>query len=68
MPAVQIDTTNYQWVHGRHPRGRGNWIFIPDEAAMEPLDYVHAPMLLTYTQAVKWLRRNAIPGCYAVSS
>lgn len=26
---IEINTTEYEWAHGRKPRGRGSWAFAP---------------------------------------
>lgn len=50
--SVEVDTTEYEFSHGKKPRGRGGWGFEVNGAV------VWAPCS-TYGDAVKWARAQA---------
>ena len=54
---MDISTTNYEFTHGRKPRGEGFWAFrfqrdMADGTARESVEF--APGEMTYAKAKKW--------------
>lgn len=48
--AIKIDTTSYEIVHGKAPRGRGQWAFIREASHGQPSRTLFSPNL-TYREA-----------------
>lgn len=61
--AIRINTTEFEFAHGRKPRGRGSWAFCfgsSDEPVWAPGgDGFFAGGALTYGEAAKWARVEA---------
>ena len=69
MPSFQFDSTGFEFAHGRAPRGRGSWAFLPAGAnEADPDAYVWVPGSCTFTEAKRWMRANEAPGVWQVAS
>lgn len=55
--AITIDTTEYEFTHGKAPRGRGQWAFIREASHGEPSRVFFSPDM-TYREACAWVRRQ----------
>lgn len=53
---MKVETTKYQGVHGKQPKGVGRWAFINKHGA----EYT-APCAMTLTEAKKWLNTHIMP-------
>lgn len=59
-------TTEFEWAHGRRPRGRGSWAFRPyDDRDFD--SFVFSPSM-TYSEAKKWVVREHGHGDWVVGS
>lgn len=69
MSAISFDSTGYEFAHGRAPRGRGSWAFLPAGAnEADPAAYVWVPGSCTFSEAKRWVRANCPAGSYLVAS
>lgn len=69
MASFQFDSTGFELAHGRAPRGRGSWAFLPAGAnEADPDAYVWAPGSCTFTEAKRWVRATQAPGLWMVAS
>lgn len=69
MARHDFDSTPYEFSHGRAPRGRGSWAFLPAGAnEADPNAYVWVPGSCTFSEAKRWVRANCAPGAYRVAS
>lgn len=58
MSAAIFDTTEYESSHGRAPRGRGSWAFIPGAPRHYAMDdVVWVPGSHTLTEAKRLVRQ-----------
>ena len=65
----EFNAQPYENAHGKAPRGRGSWGFIPADADQHDVNsVVFAPGSLTYTDAKRWVRANLPAGEYNVAS
>lgn len=53
----EFDTTDYEFSHGKKPRGIGSWAFFPNRH-MRIEDAVWSPGGLSYADAKKWFTQN----------
>lgn len=51
---IEFNDTQYQFSHGRTPRGRGSWAF-----EIRGLDGIHFSPSMTYGEAKRWMREQA---------
>ena len=52
-----IETTEYQFSHGRKPRGTGSWAFlIVDGSDNSTVETVFAPNTISFTAAKSWIK------------
>lgn len=56
---VYVDTAEFQFVHGRSPRGRGTWAFYFREGDGTKSGVWIAPSNLTYGDALKLAKQEA---------
>lgn len=56
--AVQFDTTRYEWVHGKAPKGRGSWAFTRKASHGMEEDTFFSPSWMTYAEARTWARKQ----------
>lgn len=64
-----FDSTYYEFAHGRVPRGRGSWAFVPAGVSDDDVDsFVWVPGSCTFTDAKRWVRANCPAGSYRVAS
>jgi hypothetical protein len=59
---MTISTTNYEFTHGRKPRGKGYWAFrfqkdMADGTAKESVEF--APSEMQYADAKRWAIQTA---------
>ncbi len=54
---MTISTTNYEFTHGRKPRGEGNWAFQFFQGSHDVI--VFAPCYTMYRDAKAWAIRHA---------
>lgn len=59
MAAITVSTDNYEFVHGRAPRGVGSWAFYLGGAGRWLAEPVFAPGMMSYGQAKAWAVREA---------
>jgi hypothetical protein len=62
--SFEFDTRNYEWTHGRAPKGYGMWAFAARESHGK--EVIWAPSS-TYGEAKNWIKnhiRNAAPADY----
>ena len=68
MTKVEFNTREYEFSHGRTPRGRGSWAFFFDRSM--PVDQAFwTPGSTTYAEAKKMARdeaRRRFPGVTAI--
>ena len=51
IPRIEVRTSEFQFEHGRAPRGRGSWAF--QFSFKRPGDYDWSPSM-TYSEAKRW--------------
>jgi hypothetical protein len=59
---VRVSTTDYEFVHGKKPRGTGHWFFyIMEKVAMPELAEIEATFFVTgtYAEATKEAKKIA---------
>lgn len=49
---MEVSTTNYEFTHGRKPRGEGFWAFQFYKGGKDTIEF--APGEMTYAKAKKW--------------
>lgn len=54
--AIRIETTMYEFAHGRKPKGRGSWVF--DVPTNDGRADVMAPSMLSFSEACAWVRQT----------
>jgi len=63
---TRIDTTEYEFSHGKLPRGTGSWAFMFGRNGAWTTEFT--PHQMTYTAACKWARQQAKAlGCDQIS-
>lgn len=63
---INFNTTQYEFSHGRKPRGYGGWAFVVTEGSPEP---VWAPGSMTFADAKRWVTahvRSVAPADFPV--
>lgn len=68
MPRHQFDTTEYEFAHGRAPKGRGSWAFFPEGSDTSDVSNAVFAPAGTFTEARRWVRQNCEPGVWRVGS
>ena len=54
--AVRVETSRYERVHGKKPKGFGQWAFYFDNMGGDPM---FVPKAMNYSDAVKWAKGEA---------
>ena len=54
-----ISTEEYQFAHGRKPRGVGNWAFYFGRTGSFTRDPEFAPCMMSYSAACQWAKQQA---------
>lgn len=54
---VEFDTREYEFSHGKSPRGRGTWAFFPTRQC-DVMDAMWSPSM-TYAEAKRWAKDQA---------
>jgi hypothetical protein len=64
---MKFDTSEYEFTHGRKPKGEGNWGFWFHRVGAATLDF--APGSLSFTAAKAWAKQTAkdIGGVVSIS-
>ena len=55
--AIEFNTREYVFSHGKTPRGRGSWAFFPSNAFVLD-EAMWAPSSITYADAKRWVRED----------
>jgi len=56
---MDISTTNYEFTHGRKPRGEGCWAFQFYKGGKDTLEFTPGPFGCSYSAAKKWAIKRA---------
>lgn len=56
--SIQIETTRYEFAHGRKPKGRGSWAFIREASHGQEERVIFAPSNLTLREASAVARKR----------
>jgi hypothetical protein len=59
MSRFEFSTTDYEWAHGREPRGRGSWAFSLERNPDVSADTVLWSPSMTFTDAKRWFAAEA---------
>jgi len=60
----EFDTTEYEWSHGRKPRGRGSWAFFAQGADTSNAEAAVWAPVGTWSEARRWVRANCEAGVW----
>ena len=61
METITVETSEYEFSHGKRPRGRGTWAFTFDTRRYDRIEEVWWTPLVTWSDARRLRRRRGPP-------